>query len=352
VETTKNEAHRIPDSQRNPQQVFLVHGRDLQTRDLLRSFLDKLGLRCVEWEEAVNKTGTTMPSVFQAVEAGMKIPVAVVVLLTPDDQGVTKLRYQHEEDAWEDRVLSGQPRLNVVFEAGRATALFPNSTIFVARGRTRKFSDLAGIHVLRIGRGKTWPSELRCRLIGAGCTVSEHATDWMNVADFETLAGRQLETYRRSGWDFRELLDAEELEDLEKANLHDPLEVAFCLASAVQHKKDVPFWFPRSASNPETTARFLVQFIQNAPLDHERPAYRAARLLELLPALARKEALEVFAREVDANDLAEKVREIVSAIREREVVELVERTTYLTDYVKRDLMNEFRNYTTPRVTLL
>ena len=102
----------------------------------------------------------------------------------------------------------------------------------------------------------------------------------------------------------------------------------------------------------EKTARFLVQFIQSAPLEHERPAYRAARLLELLPAQARNEALEAFAREVDANDLAEKVREIVSAIRERKVIELVERTAYLTDDLKRDLMNEFRNYTTPRVTLL
>jgi len=72
----------------------------------------------------------------------------------------------------------------------------------------------------------------------------------------------------------------------------------------------------------------------------------------LLPAQARNEALEAFAREVDANDLAEKVREIVSAIRERKVIELVERTAYLTDDLKRDLMNEFRNYTTPRVTLL
>jgi len=349
--TTQPEKRDL-DSQRDPQQVFLVHGRDLHTRDLLRGFLNKLGLRCVEWEEAVNKTGTTMPSVFQAVEAGMTIPVAVVVLLTPDDQGVTKLRYQHEGDAWEDRVLSGQPRLNVVFEAGRATALFPNSTIFVTRGRTRKFSDLAGISVLRIGRGKTWPAELRSRLKGAGCKVSEHATEWTNVAEFESLAGAQLENYRRSGWDFRELLEAEELEDLEKANLGDPLEVAFCLASAVQHQKGVPFWFPRSASNPEKTARFLLQFIQNVPLDHERPAYRAARLLELLPAQARNEALEAFAREVDANDLAEKVREIVSAIRERKVIELVERTAYLTDDLKRDLMNEFRNYTTPRVTLL
>ena len=37
---------------------------------------------------------------------------------------------------------------------------------------------------------------------------------------------------------------------------------------------------------------------------------------------------------------------------ERRVIELVDRTAYLTDDLKHDLMNEFRNYTTPRVTLL
>lgn len=337
---------------RDPHRVFLVHGRDLGTRDLLRGFLNRLGLQCVEWEEAVSRTGTTMPSVLQAIEAGMDIPAAVVVLLTPDDQGVTKLRYQQEGDSLEDRVLSGQPRLNVIFEAGRASVLFRDSTIFVERGRTRKFSDLSGIHILRIGHGKTWPAELRSRLISAGCNVSEHATDWMVGADFESHAGAQLDNYRRSGWDFRELLEREELEDLRNSNLKEPMEVAFCLVSAVQHQKDVPFWFPRSAANPEKTARFLMQFIQNSPLDHERPAFRAARLLELLPTQARNEALELFRREVNSEDVAEKVRAIVAAIQEKKIIELVEQTSYLSDALKHELLAEFRGYTAPRVSLL
>ena len=95
-----------------------------------------------------------------------------------------------------------------------------------------------------------------------------------------------------------------------------------------------------------------LQFILNSLLNHERPAYRAARLVELLPAQAATEAIGALQRTVQNNDLADKVREIVHAVQQRAVLDLVEHTSYLTDDLRRDLMSECRTYSAPRVALL
>lgn len=65
--------------------VFLVTGRDTLVTKAVAAFLRALGLKVIEWEHAVAKTGVPNPYVGEVVEAGLRMANAGVVLITPDD---------------------------------------------------------------------------------------------------------------------------------------------------------------------------------------------------------------------------------------------------------------------------
>lgn len=97
--------------------------------------------------------------------------------------------------------LSGQARPNVLFEAGMAMGRDHGRTILVELGVVRPFSDVAGLHVVRLDDTPERRQELAQRLRAAGCVVNTDGSDWYRADRF----GGAVERVQRSS----ELSDTE-----------------------------------------------------------------------------------------------------------------------------------------------
>jgi predicted nucleotide-binding protein len=180
-----------------PRVVFVVHGRDLRLRDSMFSFLRSVGLHPLEWAEAVAATNHPNPYVGEILDTAFSIAQAVVVLLTPDDEGRLSQRLQQRGDPSHETQLTAQARLNVIFEAGMAMGRFPDRTILVELGSLRPFSDVAGRHVIRMDDTTQRRQELAQRLQSAGCPVNLAGTDWHTEGRFNLPPTRARRTRRR-----------------------------------------------------------------------------------------------------------------------------------------------------------
>ena len=170
-------------------EVFVVHGRNLTARDALFDFLRSIDLHPLEWSEAVQNTGKTMPYTGEILEAAFSRAHAVVVLLTPDDDARLKESLRNENDPPHETYLSGQARPNVLFEAGMSMGRNPERTILVELGTLRPFTDIAGIHVIRLDNTSQRRQELAQRLRSAGCPVNLDGVHWHTAGDFEASVG-------------------------------------------------------------------------------------------------------------------------------------------------------------------
>jgi predicted nucleotide-binding protein len=157
---------------------MVVHGRNLKARDALFTFLRALGLAPVEWEEAIAATGMSTPHNLEAVRAAMEMSQAVVVLLTAEDQAglLPALTGANAEDM----SLRGQPRQNVILEAGIAIGIDQSRTILVQLGTLRSASDFDGLNTVRLTNAAPKRQALRSRLSGTGCAPGGGTTsDWL-----------------------------------------------------------------------------------------------------------------------------------------------------------------------------
>jgi predicted nucleotide-binding protein len=172
-------------SNRDPKAVFVVHGRDLRVRDAMFSFLRSLELHPIEWSVALQATGRPTPYVANILEQGFKAAQAFVILLTPDDEGQLREELRNATDPPHETTLTPQARQNVVFEAGMALGRHPERTVLVEFGTLRPFSDIAGLHVVRMNNSSQRRQELANRLKLAGCLVNLEGTDWHSAGDFD-----------------------------------------------------------------------------------------------------------------------------------------------------------------------
>lgn len=69
---------QLPD----PRIVFVVHGRNIGRRDALFRFLRSIGLKPLEWSQALMSTGRTSPYIGEVLDAAFAKAQAVVVLMT------------------------------------------------------------------------------------------------------------------------------------------------------------------------------------------------------------------------------------------------------------------------------
>ena len=164
--------------------VFVVHGRNSAVRDAMFSCLRAIGLKPIEWSEAVLATGRPTPYIGDILDAAFSQAQAVVVLLTPDDEARLRPEFVQGDDPPHERDLAGQARPNVLFEAGMAMGRDSGRTVLVEIGVLRPFSDVAGRHVVRFDGSSQRRQELAQRLQSAGCEVNLSGTDWHTVGDF------------------------------------------------------------------------------------------------------------------------------------------------------------------------
>jgi len=165
--------------------VFVVHGRNEAIRKALFSFLRSIGLDPLEWRRAILATKKPSPSISEILDAAFSEAVAVVVLLTPDDQVILSPDFQKPSDPDYERTLVGQARPNVLFEAGLAFGRHADSTVLLQVGSVKPFSDVAGRHITRLTNSPESRAELVTKLINAGCNTETDGTDWLNEGDFD-----------------------------------------------------------------------------------------------------------------------------------------------------------------------
>jgi len=175
-------------SSANARNVFVVHGRNSQARTALFRFLRSIGLRPIEWSQAVESTGKTSPYIGEIIDAGFAQAQGFVVLMTPDDEVRLKEELRKEDDPAYESQMTGQARPNVLFEAGMALGRHPNRTVIVELGQLRPFSDIGGRHVVKLGDSTAARQLLAERLRAAGCSVDLKGTDWHTEGDFKVKA--------------------------------------------------------------------------------------------------------------------------------------------------------------------
>jgi predicted nucleotide-binding protein len=172
----------------DPQNVFVVYGRNEKLRLDFFSFLRSLGLKPIEFSKAVTLTGKGAPYIGEILDAAFRNAQAVIVLMSPDDEARLKEQFQLETDESYEKELVGQPRQNVFFEAGLAFGHKPDRTILVKVGELRPFSDVYGRHEVRLTNDPAKRQDLVNRLEKAGCVPRTDGTDWLTIGEFESIS--------------------------------------------------------------------------------------------------------------------------------------------------------------------
>ncbi|WEV71905.1 nucleotide-binding protein [Bifidobacterium sp. ESL0790] len=162
--------------------VFVVHGRNEKLRKAMFDFLRSIGLKPLEWEQAVSLTNNASAYIGEVLETAFNSAQAIVVLLTPDE--IAYLRPDLTDNNDPQTLPSTQSRPNVLFEAGMAIGKNENHTVLVEIGNIRPFSDIAGRHVIHLTNDSKNRQAFIQRLQTAGCEVDQSGTDWLNSGDF------------------------------------------------------------------------------------------------------------------------------------------------------------------------
>ena len=165
----------------NPKRVFVIHGRNEPARKALFEFLRAIGLEPLEWSQALQMTGKASPYIGEVLDTAFTSAQAVVVLETPDDVAYLHPSLTYPDDP--DCEPQGQPRPNVLFEAGMAMGRNPDRVVLVEFGRVRVFSDVHGRHVVRLDASVGKRQDLAQRLQTAGCAVDLSGRDWHDAGD-------------------------------------------------------------------------------------------------------------------------------------------------------------------------
>lgn len=174
-----------PARRRKGKTVFVVHGRNEPLRKAMFDFLRNVGLNPLEWSTALRATETGTPTIMQVLEVILKKSASVVVLLTPDDLVQLKPELVRKSDKEVERRQAGQARPNVLFEAGIAMGSMPRETVLVEIGDIKDFTDVGGIHTMRLNNSSESRNTFVQKLIAANCDVDVSGTDWLTAGDFE-----------------------------------------------------------------------------------------------------------------------------------------------------------------------
>jgi CAP12/Pycsar effector protein, TIR domain len=145
--------------------VFIVHGRDIEGRDAVVSFLKQLELQHLDFSDVSTKLGGA-PAIADIINTGIHDADAVLILFTPDEHAALYDPSNGRLLAHDPREPSGarwQARPNVIFEAGIAFGIAREKVILVALGVDELFSDLHGLVFVKL-HAPDGPARLRAAL--------------------------------------------------------------------------------------------------------------------------------------------------------------------------------------------
>ena len=140
----------------NTSHVFLIHGRDHGTRDMVKGFLRLLGLEVIVLQEEPDQ-GRTVIEKFEQ-EAGVDFAVA---LFTPDDVG-----------GLDDDNLQPRTRQNVILEFGYFIGKFGRHRVrAIVKGQVDIPSDYSGVLYIPLDDSGSWKMALIRELKSAGFDI-------------------------------------------------------------------------------------------------------------------------------------------------------------------------------------
>jgi len=171
-------------SKKNVDSVFVVHGRDVKARKELSAFLRSLHVDVIEWNKALALTKKGSPYIGEVIDAGFEHAQAIVVLLTPDDEARLRNDLYRSSDPTFEKRLTGQPRQNVLFEAGMAFGKYKETTILVQVGKVRAMSDVSGVHIVHLTGTASSRQQLIGKLKTTGVKLDDTGEDWLTAGDF------------------------------------------------------------------------------------------------------------------------------------------------------------------------
>jgi predicted nucleotide-binding protein len=171
----------------NKRRVFVIHGRNMQARDAMFTFLRSIDLDPIEWEEAIQMTAEASPYLGNVLDMAFANAQAAVVMITGDDIACLGEQFVQTHDSDFEKLLSPQARPNVLFEMGMAFGKFPHRTLIVEFCHTRPFSDVTGRNTVHFSDNATNRKKIADRLKNAGCAVrTDNKTDWLKEGDFSS----------------------------------------------------------------------------------------------------------------------------------------------------------------------
>lgn len=150
--------HVPSQDQQDKKKIFIVHGRDNETKQEMARLIEKLGLKAIILHEQANQGMTIIEKIESNTDVGFS-----VVLYTPCDVGA----------------LSGRPNLlprarqNVVFEHGFLIGKLGRDKVSAfVKGEVETPNDISGIVYTSLDERGAWKAELVRELRAAGYDVS------------------------------------------------------------------------------------------------------------------------------------------------------------------------------------
>lgn len=170
--------------------VFVVHGRNTALVTSLFDFLRALNLEPMEWEALISLAQRQLgsggnPEIMEVIRTGFREAHGAVILFSPDDDAKLRRRYWSQHEDAIEKKPAGQPRPNVLLEAGYALGYRLEQTLVVSVGQIRPISDLAGRHILRLDNTAEKRKAFAQRLRDMGFLVQMDGARWLRAGNFE-----------------------------------------------------------------------------------------------------------------------------------------------------------------------
>lgn len=184
------ESHAVNESDRRT--VFIIHGRNTAAKNAVEQFVRCLGLNPLDFDQVSSELGGS-PFIGEVVRKGLQLAHGIIAVFTPDEFSALDQAFRWDGDKSEDS-LRWQSRPNVIFEAGMAFGMSRERTVLVTLGgQVSLFSDVSGIHTVRLDNSVESRKKLRQRLIGMKCAVDTRPDAWTDSTrsgDFEACVAR------------------------------------------------------------------------------------------------------------------------------------------------------------------